>query len=51
MRVLIAKRRVMLALLLLGPAGAVQACNTVEGAGTDIKKAGQGLEDKAERNK
>lgn len=26
-------------------------CNTMEGAGTDIKHAGQSLEDAAERNK
>jgi predicted small secreted protein len=44
-------RRVMFSLLLLGIAGSVQACNTVEGAGTDIKKAGQGLENSAEKNK
>ena len=47
----IARRRVMLALLLLGLAGAVQACNTVEGAGKDMKNAGQTVENSAERNK
>ena len=47
----LAKRRMLTALLLLGLVGALQACNTVEGAGTDIKKAGQGIERSAERNK
>ncbi len=47
----IAKHRVLTALLLLGLAGAVQACNTVEGAGKDMKKAGQNVENSAERNK
>ncbi len=45
------KRRLLTALLLLGLAGAVQACNTVEGAGKDVKNAGQGIENSAERNK
>jgi predicted small secreted protein len=46
-----AKRRLLTALALLGLVGMVQACNTVEGAGKDVKKAGQGIEDSAERNK
>jgi predicted small secreted protein len=44
-------KRLMTALFLLGLVGAVQACNTVEGAGTDIKKGGQAIERSAERNK
>ncbi len=46
-----AKRRMLTALLLLGLVGALQACNTVEGAGKDVKNAGQGIENSAERNK
>jgi entericidin A len=46
-----AKRRMLTALVLLGLLGMIQACNTVEGAGKDVKKAGQGIEDSAERNK
>lgn len=30
---------------------AVPACNTMEGAGKDIKKGGEKLEDSADRNK
>ena len=45
------KRRMLTALLLLGLVGAVQACNTVEGAGKDVKNAGQATENAAERNK
>jgi predicted small secreted protein len=46
-----AKRRILTVALLLGLVGMVQACNTVEGAGKDVKKAGQGIENSADRNK
>ena len=39
------------AVTLLGLLGLVQACNTVEGAGKDVKNAGQATENAAERNK
>jgi predicted small secreted protein len=51
MRSFLSARQLVLALVLLAVTGLVQACNTVEGAGTDIKKAGQGIENSAERNK
>ena len=37
--------------VLMGFAFALAACNTVEGAGKDVKAAGQGIEKAAERNK
>jgi predicted small secreted protein len=40
----------MLAALLAGPL-ALSACNTVEGAGQDIKKAGEWMERKAGEKK
>jgi predicted small secreted protein len=40
----------LLAALLLGPL-ALSACNTVEGAGQDIKKAGDWMERKANQAK
>jgi predicted small secreted protein len=40
----------MLAVLLLGPL-ALSACNTVEGAGQDIKKVGDWMERKANQAK
>jgi predicted small secreted protein len=40
-----------LAALLILPALAVTACNTVEGAGQDIKKAGQWIERQAGEKK
>jgi predicted small secreted protein len=44
-------RRILATVLLLGLVGLVQACNTVEGAGKDVKSAGQGIENSADRNK
>ena len=47
---------VMLVALLLGAlllvlAGGLSACNTVKGAGQDLKSAGQAIERKAEEKK
>ena len=44
-------RKVVVALVFLAAAGAISACNTMEGAGEDIQRAGQGLENSANRNK
>lgn len=41
------KSRLWLLLLALGLAFSLSACNTVEGAGKDIKKAGETIEDAA----
>lgn len=43
------KRTFIIAALALMPL--LAACNTMEGAGQDIKKGGQKLEDSANRNK
>ena len=51
MTVRAAKRQGLTALVLLSLAIGIQACNTVQGAGADVKKAGQGIENSAERNK
>lgn len=40
-----------LALLLVGALSVLSACNTVEGAGKDIKHGGQAIENSADRNK
>jgi len=45
------KLRALAVLLVLGLAGGLQACNTVHGAGQDMKQAGQGVENTADRNK
>lgn len=47
----LSKQRVLIAAALLALTGLVQACNTVEGAGRDMKSAGQGLENEARKNK
>ena len=39
----------LIALLVM--AGFLAGCNTMEGAGKDIKKGGQKIEDSADRNK
>jgi predicted small secreted protein len=44
-------RKALVALVMLAAASAVSACNTVEGAGEDIQKAGRGIENSANRNK
>ena len=41
------KRSMALLLLALFSAGAVTACNTIEGAGQDVQKVGEKVEDKA----
>jgi entericidin B len=41
----------LLAVSLLTAAAALSACNTMEGAGKDIKSAGSSLEDSANNNK
>jgi predicted small secreted protein len=41
----------ILLLTLLVAAVGVSACNTVKGAGTDIKKTGDAIEDTAEKTK
>jgi predicted small secreted protein len=41
----------LLALMLAGAASLLSACNTMEGAGKDIKSGGQALEDSAKTNK
>jgi entericidin B len=40
-----------LALLLAGVLSVLSACNTVEGAGKDVKHGGQAIENSADRNK
>ena len=45
------RQRVLIAAALLALTGLIQACNTVEGAGHDIKHAGQGIENEARKNK
>jgi len=42
------KRVLMLALLGMFSAGMLSACNTVAGAGKDMQKAGEKVEDKAQ---
>ena len=42
------KRLIALMLLALFSAGFVTACNTVKGAGQDVQKVGEKMEDKAE---
>ncbi|KAF1684747.1 entericidin A/B family lipoprotein [Pseudoxanthomonas taiwanensis] len=42
------KRIIALALLSLFSVGTLTACNTMSGAGQDIQKAGEKIEDKAE---
>lgn len=47
------KRTIMLTttlLLLLGAAPLLGACNTTAGAGKDLSKAGEAIEDSAKRN-
>ena len=41
----------MTLLALSGAAATLSACNTAAGAGQDMKAAGQGLQNSAERNK
>lgn len=41
----------LLGMLALVIAGAFSACNTIQGAGKDIEKAGDKIEDAAKRNK
>ncbi|MDG4551920.1 MAG: entericidin A/B family lipoprotein [Candidatus Contendobacter sp.] len=49
------RKSIRVALLLLGAfallAGGLSACNTVKGAGQDLKAAGQAIERKAEQKK
>ena len=40
-----------LALLLLGAAGTISACNTVEGFGEDVQAGGKGIERGAQKTK
>ena len=42
------KRVMLLALLGMSSAGMLSACNTVAGAGKDMQKAGEKVEDKAQ---
>ena len=44
-------RKAIVALVFLAAAGAISACNTVEGAGEDLQRAGRGVENSANRNK
>lgn len=44
-------QNVLAALIAIGMAAALPACNTVEGAGKDIKRAGQWIEEKAGEKK
>ena len=37
--------------IMMGFAIGLAACNTIEGAGKDVKAAGQGIEKAAEKNK
>ncbi len=43
------KRSIALLLLALFTAGSLSACNTVRGAGQDVQKVGEKMEDGAER--
>ena len=40
--------RLVLALSMVGAAAALQACNTTEGVGKDVKSLGKGIEETAE---
>ncbi len=42
------RRNLLLLMLALFAAGALSACNTVEGAGKDVQKAGEKIEGAAE---
>jgi predicted small secreted protein len=44
-------RKFVALLWLIGAAFALAACNTVEGAGKDIKAGGQAIEKAADKNK
>ena len=44
-------RKLIALLSLIGVALALTACNTVEGAGKDVKATGQAIEKAADRNK
>ena len=44
-------RLLVLVVVAAGLSGAGLACNTTEGAGKDLKNAGQGIENSADRNK
>lgn len=44
-------KRIVCILVALGGLSALAGCNTMEGAGKDIERAGQGIHDSAERNK
>lgn len=44
-------RIVMATLLFAGALSLLSACNTIEGAGKDIKHGGQAIENSADRNK
>ncbi len=45
------KRLIALTLLTLFSAGVLSACNTIEGAGQDVQKVGEKVEEKAEECK
>lgn len=44
------KRSIALILLMLFSMGILTACNTVEGAGKDVEKAGESVQDAAKDN-
>lgn len=46
-----AKRMLSLAFLLAVLAGSLTACNTIEGAGRDIEKAGEEIQEEANDNR
>ena len=45
------KRKLAIAALLAFSAATLSACNTVEGAGKDIEKAGEEIQDEANDNR
>jgi len=43
--------RILIVILLLGHMGALTACNTVEGAGKDVERGGEHVQDAAKNIK
>ena len=44
-------KRLVILLIALGAPGVLTGCNTMEGAGRDIERGGESIQDKANRNR
>jgi entericidin B len=44
-------KRTIILLIAIGALGALTGCNTMEGAGKDIERGGESVQDKANRNR